>query len=343
MDPAIIELLRSGGIPPEAAKAMMQTNAGDVAAITQQLRNAQENPYEPRSRFDLFSRVGRGMVNRENRQQREALVPQLQQAMNAQARNETLAKMLPAAAAEQQRRLERKQDQALATQARATDAVRYGDEMLEKEKDRAADVEIAKIKAASTGTGKPAWTSSERKKFEEEGSNLLTFGNIVENYKPEYSQPLGEEYEGVPGAGRLSNTVARVAPVVATDEMKDRQKWWADFNRWAELVERHELFGSALTATEQKQWNQSAINPDMDAGQVQRHLTERLGLMRKVMDHSAEVARQKNWPEEYVNAVTRRETNDSTSEQSGEWWLSPDADPSKMTEEQMDAWLEANP
>lgn len=52
----------------------------------------------------------------------------------------------------------------------------------------------------------------------------------------------------------------------------DRVDWWADYNNMNNAV-RHNLFGSALTATEQTQWERSTITPGT-AAPVARHMLE---------------------------------------------------------------------
>lgn len=52
----------------------------------------------------------------------------------------------------------------------------------------------------------------------------------------------------------------------------DRVDWWADYNNMNNAV-RHNLFGSALTATEQAQWERSTITPGTSAP-VARHMLE---------------------------------------------------------------------
>ena len=75
-----------------------------------------------------------------------------------------------------------------------------------------------------------------------------------------------------PGSGALRKTLGQSAPMLASADMKKYAEWRGNFERWYAAVKRHDLFGSALTATEAKNWVQQAVDPDASDEQVQRAL-----------------------------------------------------------------------
>lgn len=74
--------------------------------------------------------------------------------------------------------------------------------------------------------------------------------------------------------GYMSDTLGNAALGVERrmPGQSDRVDWWADYNNMNNAV-RHALFGSALTATEQAQWERSTITPGTSAP-VARHMLE---------------------------------------------------------------------
>lgn len=77
------------------------------------------------------------------------------------------------------------------------------------------------------------------------------------------------EYGGKTILGDLSNTYKRIMG----DETGQAQ-WWQDMDALQNQT-RHNLFGSALTATELKAWEKTSISPRMDADQIQQNLKRR--------------------------------------------------------------------
>lgn len=137
-------------------------------------------------------------------------------------------------------------------------------------------------------------TAKQQKEFEELSTMTANTDEILSSFKPEYGG------SGLPYTGEMSNLIAREAPMFANEEMKDKQNWWSNYKRQRELVERHELFGSALTSTEQAQWRNSDINPNMGDDQIEAKLDTMGRLQRKLAQKAAKNAEIKNWDPEYI-------------------------------------------
>jgi hypothetical protein len=58
-------------------------------------------------------------------------------------------------------------------------------------------------------------------------------------------------------------------------------EWWKNYKRESALIERHGLFGSALTPAELSSWKEADISSDMDPTKVADNLERRKQVMRK--------------------------------------------------------------
>lgn len=76
-------------------------------------------------------------------------------------------------------------------------------------------------------------------------------------------------YGGKTVLGDMSNVYKRIVG----DETGQAQ-WWQDMDALQNQT-RHDLFGSALTATELKAWEKTSITPRMDAEQIKTNLSRR--------------------------------------------------------------------
>lgn len=77
------------------------------------------------------------------------------------------------------------------------------------------------------------------------------------------------EFGGHQLAGSLENTMGRLVG----GKYADQANWWQNYAEQTNKV-RHALFGSALTANEQKAFEQQTITPQMDSGEITRRLAQ---------------------------------------------------------------------
>jgi hypothetical protein len=100
-------------------------------------------------------------------------------------------------------------------------------------------------------------------KLSEEGGkfqNILGFTKTFEN-----------RFAGrLPGTGDLQMAWGRYVPGAHKDNA-DGSVWWQGYDRYKNQV-RNDLFGSALTATEQAAFEKADINPSMDPEQIKKNL-----------------------------------------------------------------------
>lgn len=106
---------------------------------------------------------------------------------------------------------------------------------------------------------------------------LSELDSLVEGFKDEYTQPMkGTPVEGLP-VGGLARTLGKYGYTGLHRGETDKEKgeadlWWRLWDSVHTLPERHEMFGSALTATEKGAWDRIAINNDMKPEQIRAQI-----------------------------------------------------------------------
>ena len=101
---------------------------------------------------------------------------------------------------------------------------------------------------------------------------------MKDSFKPEFAGP----------GGALKKAVGAWVPGVDTNSAN----WWKDYQQRAALVERHQLFGTALSAGEQKAWADATISPGMTADTIQHNLEKRSEIANKL--YNKQLERQHN-------------------------------------------------
>lgn len=107
-----------------------------------------------------------------------------------------------------------------------------------------------------------------------------SLGNLAER-RSEFQGLQGtfkQDYAGNTFGGDIENWASRTLPWTS----KDQGDWWQRYQQQQNIV-RNELFGSALTAPEQKQWERAAINPNMDPKAIERNLTRQNVLLDRAL------------------------------------------------------------
>lgn len=95
------------------------------------------------------------------------------------------------------------------------------------------------------------------------GKNLEDLDRFARTFDPNFAgyrmNALGEAANSLGARG------------VGTENMQRGSAWWADYARFRNTI-RNELFGSALTATEQRAFEQADITPGMAPEQIRQNL-----------------------------------------------------------------------
>jgi hypothetical protein len=148
---------------------------------------------------------------------------------------------------------------------------------------------------APKGGGKPL-PQSALKDISEVRDNAITIDRLTNSFKPDFAG------KGVLGFGADAQLAA--SGVVGAD--KDAVEWWKNYRKQAELVERHALFGAALTPGEQRSWQSADISPGMDPEVIQRNLATRNALAKQVLEFKRQDLIDAGHSEERVNAIAGR-------------------------------------
>jgi hypothetical protein len=94
------------------------------------------------------------------------------------------------------------------------------------------------------------------------GGLLSTTSRLRSSFRDDY-----RAVAPIPGAGSIENWIGRNLGL----GLHDQAQWWQDYNLWANQV-RNQLFGSALTRTEQVAFDAAMINPQMTAQAIRDNL-----------------------------------------------------------------------
>lgn len=117
-------------------------------------------------------------------------------------------------------------------------------------------------------------------KLAEEGGKFASVNSFIENFRPEYA---GKPF----GMGAASNYLARNLPSAMTGETeRNAASYWQNYDRYKNVV-RNDLFGSALTATEQAAFEKADINPSMNPELITRNLAEQQKILQGAMRRKA--------------------------------------------------------
>lgn len=103
------------------------------------------------------------------------------------------------------------------------------------------------------------------------GSEFAAVSRLASSFKDEYSGDL---------RSTLQRQFGKVAGGAAPEATQEMTRWWSDQAMMDELPKRHELFGAALTATEQKSWQAAAINPSLSPEVIKKRLAARQEIMQ---------------------------------------------------------------
>jgi len=168
-----------------------------------------------------------------------------------------------------------KGQQAMDRETLKNETVKAKDKVWERLQGRKLDIESQKVanlleaakiraKAASDkATGKPV-NPTISKELTDASGKMKKVVRLASEFKPSYA--------GIEGA--VDYGMGQI-PFVSTEAAE----WWKNYKKESELIERHGLFGSALTAGEATSWRAADIQPWMDEDAVARNLERRAEVM----------------------------------------------------------------
>jgi len=117
----------------------------------------------------------------------------------------------------------------------------------------------------------------------------------------------GNEFAGeIPLRGKAENWMVSKFPGAFDENSKRSASWWKDWNMFYNNPTRNKLFGSALTAPEQRAWDAANIHPDMNDEEINLALGTLKDVLKKRALTDVETIRAQGMPEEWSTAVFSR-------------------------------------
>ena len=134
-------------------------------------------------------------------------------------------------------------------------------------------------------------TQKERAAFDKGAEDAVNMSGLLSSFKDEYA------IEGldVPFTGNITNMLGRATEGIAPGDWSEKASWWSDYKRHAELVQRHGLFGSALTSTEQSEWQKATTGPNDGPIHVREKLEKQAAFTQKKAIDAAARALNRNY------------------------------------------------
>lgn len=137
-------------------------------------------------------------------------------------------------------------------------------------------------------------TRAERDAFEKGDTDALALRTLASGWSEDF-------LPDIPKTGGMRNFLANYIPILTDKDSEDSARWWKNYQRQAELVQRHEMFGSALTKSEQQAWEAANIDPNiMNAETIRNALETRAALADKMAQHQAFTAIKKGYDPELI-------------------------------------------
>lgn len=118
--------------------------------------------------------------------------------------------------------------------------------------------------AAKAAKGKTLPAGEVRKLTDTEGI-ASSFGDITDSFS--------DDFAGTPGLAEFQNTLGKYNPFGMGNKYSNQANWWQRYNEWKNQ-KRNQLFGSALTKTEQDAFDAANIKEGMDPAQIKRNLLQ---------------------------------------------------------------------
>jgi hypothetical protein len=147
------------------------------------------------------------------------------------------------------------------------------------------------------GTSKPL-PGGVVKQLTEARDNSATIDRLASSFKPDFAN------KGILGFGADASLITKGTMGFDGDAVE----WWKNYRKQAELVERHALFGAALTPGEQSSWRSADIGPGMDDKVIQRNLATRSALAKKVFENTTQDLIDAGHSEKRIGAIAGRST-----------------------------------
>ena len=173
---------------------------------------------------------------------------------------------------------------------------------------------------------------------------VIRMQNMLNDFKDDYTQLWGPG----PQSG-FPLTLARQGievPTTGKEGNIEAQSWWADWQKFYEMVERHEFFGAALTPTERQAWEAANVGPEMGGPVIRERIQGAVRALRDAVKRREKVYRAEGYnPEaldrlfEGVGEVKQEETAEAPQKSTD---ISAQPKPEGVSDYDWESWLQEN-
>ncbi len=130
---------------------------------------------------------------------------------------------------------------------------------------------------------------------------VIRMQRMLNDFKDDYTQLWG------PGPqSRLPLTAARqgiTVPTTGKEGNIEAQSWWADWQKFYEMVERHEFFGAALTPTERQAWEAANVGPEMGGPVIRERIQGAVKALQDAVKRREKVYRAEGYNPEALDRL----------------------------------------
>ena len=135
------------------------------------------------------------------------------------------------------------------------------------------------------GTGVVKLNASEARKMTKDVRNASQAYGALSNMEPDF----GNE-GGIPLKGRIEGFITTYAPMFSTEKMDRKGEGWKQLLRFNDMLKKNEMFGSALSKGENKNWVEANINKDSTPAQVEAYVN----MLKRVIGQEMSGSRKTN-------------------------------------------------
>ncbi len=129
---------------------------------------------------------------------------------------------------------------------------------------------LAAERAAGKGGNGKVLAASEVRKLTDKESAATSMGELISGFK--------DEFAGTVGVASLQNTLGKYQPMGLGSQYAEQSNWWQAYNE-SKNQARHQLFGSALTASEKAAYDAANVSEGMEPKQIRIKLAQQQAAM----------------------------------------------------------------
>lgn len=144
-------------------------------------------------------------------------------------------------------------------------------------------------------------------KLAAQGQNLAQLRDVTNSFKDTYG---GFNVGGVVDYGKAAGTLGRMG--AGTENMQEASQWWQGYDRYKNVI-RKELYGTALTQNEQKNFEAADITPGMDPATIKHNLAIQSTIVERAVKKKADALKASGFNPEVIDRAYGVDTSTLTN------------------------------